>query len=263
MIRNEVPNGKRGRAGTRCVVWASCEFPGERPVRLPATEITLNGAKILAMKAPAIGTALHVVLCPAGESAHLALDARVIAARLDPAVPELCYFEVVFGNLDDAVVERLEALCTTAPPRLLQQRAYASPAERREYPRVDTELGALLAFGGGTHSLRVTNISMSGALLEIGPRSLPSELRPGVVVGLTLFDSNGSETVTLTAVVARIDDTTAPPGIGIRFLRADDQTARSLEGLIVYELVKSGMPEPYQPPAWPDVPRGEAPENLQ
>jgi hypothetical protein len=254
MIRMDGPSGKRGRAGTRCVVWAICELPGERPVRLPATEITPNGARILTMKAPAIGTMLRIVLCPAGASAHVCLDARVIAARLDPVTAELCYFEVVFGDLDDAVVERLEELCTSPPPRLLQQRAHASPVERRQYPRVDTALRAILSFGGGTHTLRVKNISMSGALLETGPRPMPAGVQPGVVVGLTLFDSNGSESVTVTAVVARIDETITPPGIGVRFLRADDQTARSLEGLIVYELVRNGWPDLYRPPVWPGGP---------
>jgi hypothetical protein len=260
MTRHDGPTGRRSRSETRCVVWAVCEFPGELPVRLPATEISLVGAKILAMKTPAIGTALRLVLCPPGGDAQLVVAARVIAARLDPAAPELCYFEVVFGDLDDAVVERLEALCSTPPPRVLQKRAHASPGERREYPRVDAELRALLELDGGSQTLGVKNISMSGALLEATLEPLPSGVGPGAVMDLTLFDSNGSESVTVTALVIRIDATGPAPSVAVRFLRVDDHRARRLEGLIVYALVKSGWPDLYQPPAWPSAPEGPAPD---
>jgi hypothetical protein len=258
MIRHDGPTGKRSGAGTRCVVWAVCEFPGELAVRLPATEITLMGAKILAMKTPAIGTLLRVVLCPPGEGEQLSLAARVIAARLDPASPELCYFEVVFGDLDDAVVERLGTLCTAPLPPAQLERARAPRVERREYPRVDTELRAVLGVEGGAHPMSVKNISMSGAALEGAAGPLAAAVRPGAVMDLTLFDSNGSESVTVTALVVRAEATAAAADVAVRFLRVDDHRARRLEGLIVYALVKTGWPDLYRPPAWPTAPDDQA-----
>jgi hypothetical protein len=260
MMRDDRPEGRHRRPGTRCVVWAVCEFPGELPVRLPATEITLNGARILAMKAPAIGTALRVALRPPSQDGHLVLDARVIAARLDPAAPELCYFEVLFADLDASTVDRLEALCTTPSPRLLQQRAHASQVERREYPRVDTELKALLELDGGPRTWTVRNISMSGALLDAGPEPPPPDVRPGAMVQLTLFDSNGSESVSLAAQIVRMGGATHPAGIGLNFVQVEAHTARRLEGLIVYALVKSAWPDLYRLPGRSDARLGAAPE---
>jgi len=143
--------------------------------------------------------------------------------------------------------------------RSLQQRANASRAERRESPRVDTELTALLETYAGSRTLTVRNISMSGALLEAGAEPLQSDVRPGAVVQLTLFDANGSASVFLKAQVVRLGGADQPSCLGGSFVRAEEDTARALEGLIVYALVKKGLPDLYRLPVWSDAPLGVPP----
>ena len=212
---------------------ARCELAGGEIRHLYATEITRRGAKILAMRPPALGEIVHVTLTARRLNALPPIRCRVISARLDPSDPHSSGFEVMFTALDDTTRGRLR---TTL--RFLgvepAERATIPVTEKRVHPRVLSDLKGAIAAGGSQWSVRVVNLSLGGARLLFAEAGAPPGLSAGSRFEISIVCDEIPEMLTLRAEVAWVGGgLPSPMSAGVRFLDVDATAGARLEGLLL------------------------------
>lgn len=215
---------------------AVCDFGQGNPQRLYISELTPNGCFILAMKPPAMGQRITVTLYPLALPPLPAVEARVIGVRIDPSDASRTGFEIVFSSQNEdfyrKLVSSIESLAQLRPPTVKSE--FRRGAERRIYPRVNLALKAHIDLpSGGTLSLNVQNISMSGAMLLLGNKPLPIDLAIGSQITMHILSSGPPEHIYVKAVVVRLSSTNELPIAGVKFIDVDETTGYRIEGLIL------------------------------
>lgn len=222
-------------------LWAQCHLPSGESVSRIVTQLSADGAMIWAMKPPPKGSALGVLIQPVGQAALERVEATVTEVHRDPADVARCGFTVAFAGVDDAMRGRLGEAGATAS---LSAAAFGRPSlppgvERRQSPRVDTRMDAEIELASVKAAVRVINLSMSGALLDLAGSPLGAELRPGAELAITVLALAVPEAIDANARVARVVGGPEPTAVAIRFAGLDGLTERRIEGLMLYALVGS------------------------
>jgi hypothetical protein len=215
---------------------AVCDFGKGNSQRLYMSELTPNGGFVLAMKPPSIGQVFTVTLYPLASPPLPAVDARVIGVRIDPADASRTGFEIVFSSLNQdfprILAATLESLEKFRRPAVKQ--AVRREAERRVYPRVKVDLRAYIELSEGEAlTLNVENISMSGAMLLLGDKPLPTSMGLGRQITIHLLSSGPPEHICVKAEVVRLNGPNEPAIAGVQFLDVDETTGYRIEGLIL------------------------------
>jgi len=237
---------RNARPAVTLVARARCKRVGEEELRrLYATQLDLAGGFILSMDPYEVGALLSMELYPRGCDGLPAVEARVIGRRIDPGNPTRSGFEFVFTYLPDDVFERLaRALGQFQYLRTSFDRFESRPApgeasrskqvhERRVDPRVETDLFAEVDLRDVVLICRVLNLSMSGALLESDKGPFPDLIEVGTRLSLRVHVADGNESFTGQAVVTRMDSTTSPSRLGVRFCHDGETSARAIESIML------------------------------
>jgi hypothetical protein len=226
------------------VIKALCHFPEGHVAQLPVIELSLDGAFICSVRPPPVGTDLTVTLQAAARTPIPALEARVVSRRIDPAAADQSGFMVAFQQLADRQRQRLEDLVGLLRKRAPSAKPSPPPAvaERRKQPRVDVDFIAEVPLPIGVKRFRMQNLSMSGALLVIRGRRLPSGVFRGANIDVRVHAPDVEEVIPLQAEVVRVNDQEQPLRVAVRFHDMDDDTAALLESLILYALIQAGFP---------------------
>jgi len=241
-MRNDGLEKSLNHPGVPLAAKVVCNYLGGEEVKLLSTELTLEGAFILAMKPPPLGEIISVTIYPAGMEPLPTLVARVISTCIDPANAARSGFEIVFLHLDDIILRRLSQAVDLFGKRVVapRQRPIRPGEERRQYPRVPADLKANVEFRSGmTDALSVGNISMSGAKLVYRDRVVPAVLTPGNEIVATFICGSIPESLVVKAKVVRKAGPDETPGVGICFIDLDDLSERRIEGLIL-EAITNG-----------------------
>jgi len=223
------------------VAEAVCHLDIDDSRRLHASSLGLEGAFLLSLRPPAVGTTMTIVFYPLGtHEPLLPIQAMVTSASMDPSRATRCGFEVLFLYLDDdqmdelsAVVRSLEqgGLCTD----LVAHRQWP---ERRRDPRVPIDLMGVLKLAEGNVPIRVINMSMSGALMVLeSPQSLQF-LPLGGGLSFEIQTSLGDALV-LKAHVVRHASPDERVMIGVKFTDQGRGQRRRLEELLLFAMVKA------------------------
>jgi hypothetical protein len=247
---NEAAEAAQGHAGpgrSDPVLLAICTFADGEQVPLPITALSCASAFVLSMRPPALQSWVTLTIHSPGRDPIGPLRARVIGARIDPWDPLRTGFEVAFPLLSEQDVERLIAIAV-APAAFGAGSSPLDPPrrpERRACPRVRTQRAAQLLHDGQVVRARLSDISMSGAKVELESAVLPPCLACGAEVMLHIASEQDSEAVEVKAVVVWLSGDSARL-VGVRFEELDSPTSRDLETFILEELISSRCKRPQE-----------------
>ena len=232
-------HGEKARTDTQkipVVAEVVCELEdGERRTWY-VTRFSLVDMFVLAMRPPPIGTEMKATLRPLGLPQLPPLTVRVVSALLDPSDAGRCGFGAIITSLDDAEIDALFTALTSLGLATTEESKRRPSIERRQDPRVWIDLGVYVLIPGARFEARVTNLSMSGALISFGTRDVPPDISPGVSVDIDLLDERTHETVSLSANVVRLVGVGRPTGIGVRFTGTDSPMEARLEAIMLHAL---------------------------
>lgn len=212
-------------------------------MRFPVAELSAGGAFLCSVRPPDVGVELMMSL-QVGAEAHIdALKAEVVAARIDPAAAERSGFEVRFTKVESVQLERLLDLLESLGRSPRKARVSQAPGghERRGQPRVDVDFRADVALPSGIETIRMENLSLSGALLVAGDK-LPKGLRAGYQTELLVYAPTVPEALAIECKVVRLISGGGKERFAVRFIEMDDDTAATLESLILYAMIQHGFP---------------------
>ncbi|MEI8255503.1 MAG: PilZ domain-containing protein [Deltaproteobacteria bacterium] len=212
---------------------AVCHLPNGQSPRLLVAGLSLGSVFVVSMRPPAIGSKVSIELqAPSGEFLPC-IESWVAAVSMDPSDATRCGFELLYVDPDEDVLERLAELIViprNAPDVQLSLGA-RNALERRLKPRVDVDMRAQLELPSGALSVRVRDLSMSGAGLLTSDEGLLA-LPIGTHGPMTMF-SSAPECVTVEVRVVRKHYSDEDVGVGVQFIEMADDAALRLEGLIL------------------------------
>jgi hypothetical protein len=217
------------------VAQAVCAFTDGETRTLYASSFSFVDAFIISVRPPPVGTVFTLTLCPKGRSSLPPIVARVMHTRIDPS--NLCNsgFGVMFTNVEGMMIEALgEALEALGLPS--KASADDRRPERRRNPRIATPFTAILAAPEGPFQMKVSNLSMSGALL-VSDGDMPPELELGIVTGVDIVKPDAPETISLRAEIARLVFDGETTALGVDFVELDETAGRRIEGLMLNALI--------------------------
>ena len=221
--------------GSLVMARATCYFPGGKTRRLLATGLNLDGAFLLHAAPPPVNTSLVVTLCPNGLGQLPPIAARVHRTRVDSKHPERNGMGILFTHLDRWTARQL-CKALGALGRMTSSQDLLEAVERRIHPRVPVNLNALVETPATKATLKMLNLSLSGALLAADDSDCWSALIPGTELLLHIFKPSGPEKVTVNAEVIRICKGDDPGSFAVRFLDLDKVNRDRLEGLVLDSL---------------------------
>jgi PilZ domain len=107
------------------------------------------------------------------------------------------------------------------------------PRERRRHPRALTDLRATMNVGGASYAARIMNLSMGGALLDLGAASLGAPLDKGQLVSLEIRTRGRERPLTADARVV-LWNTAVPdsPLLAVQFEPMPDEATEVLEDML-------------------------------
>jgi hypothetical protein len=106
-------------------------------------------------------------------------------------------------------------------------------AERRRHPRAMTSFAATVVGASGQWTAKVINLSMGGALLDLGKTGTSAPLAIGERVTVTIESKRGTGPVTLGGAAVHWNRTVAPhPLLAIQFDQVDDDDNDTLDDLM-------------------------------
>lgn len=162
-------------------------------------------------------------------------------------------FAVEFSALTEAQQRGIDQLITLArrqPPPLPQhpQPPPLPMPNRRRHSRYQLLAAVRTRRDDEDLVLELTNISRSGALVQLGSLDKPPWLATGETVDLSIVDPTTLELTTVTGTVVRVEQRRRRWGFAVQFHPLDDQTRAS-----VLHLCSLGRPPPAaaQPPKGP------------
>jgi hypothetical protein len=216
----------------RMFIETVCNFPGGDSRRLLVTGLSLGGAFVLSLRPPLFGTSFSMILYP-GPTPLPAIDARVIGLRIDPTNIDRCGFEVVFTQVSDALLSQLATVIEQLDQNIIRPRReqLCPQPDRRQHPRVLTQLEAAIHLPHETTQAKVADLSIAGALLRLEQKATP--FIPGDELQVSIIAPNAPEHLSLTARVVRVVAGDETAEVGVAFTDINEVVQRRLEGLIL------------------------------
>ncbi|MDD5309392.1 MAG: PilZ domain-containing protein [Deltaproteobacteria bacterium] len=240
-MKPSATNMDSGRPAIRVVADAVCDLEDGDKRNLYAARFSLVDIFILAMRIPPIGTVLKVTLHPFGLDPLPPVEALVVSTVFDPSDARMSGFGALIMSMDDETLEAFEsALAFLGQDSPAKDRVTGPRFERRRSPRVSADFKAHVVFLGGKLMARVTDLSMTGAMVSLDSRDIPSNLPAGTLVQVCLFNEWTSEIVSVTGKVVRRMETSPPAGLGVRFVGVDDVATAMIEDMILRVLGNAG-----------------------
>ncbi len=220
-------------------MWATCRLSSGESVPLVLTKLSPDGASLWSMLPPEVASQVHMVIRPLDGSVVPPIVARVTDTRQDSSDAAACGFDVAFPKLDEDRRDQLAVLAEKLTFSVSTRVSKSAPPgmERRAHARVKVRLDAHVEQSTGPVVVRVHDLSMSGAQLELGQAGSGERPQRGAKLEMTLLASSVPEAIPLQVRIVRVIHHGKPGTVAVQFLGLDQPLKRRLEGLILHALV--------------------------
>ena len=125
-----------------------------------------------------------------------------------------------------------------------------TPSDRRRHQRFDLIAHVRVKRGRVDYVMELTNISRSGALVDMGTLDRPKWVSLDGEVEIGIIHPESLDIVPLTGKIVRVQRVGDSIQFAVTFI-APDEHAAELDGLIAYAQATSQAPPPTEPPAGP------------
>ncbi|HEY8925081.1 MAG TPA: PilZ domain-containing protein [Polyangia bacterium] len=113
------------------------------------------------------------------------------------------------------------------------------PRERRRHPRALTDLRATMNVRGASHAVQVINLSMGGALLDVGAGPPGAPLEKGELVSLLIRERGREHPLAADARVVLWNTTAADrPLLAVQFEPMTEEATEVLEELMAQAIAE-------------------------
>jgi hypothetical protein len=203
---------------------------------LPAQLRSSEEIFVITMQMPALRDVVRISFYGENRQVTHEVDAVVTGLSYHPSELRLCGFA--------AAVIRPEALFPYPPPlenlMWVKVTAAALPlgetALKRRDPRVRTRVPAAVHLLGKNLSVKILNLSMSGALIGFDKDQIPPDMSVGALFRIDAYDAHRDISLCVKAEVIRLIGVGRPTSAGVRFIDMDDEAKSCVEGMILNEI---------------------------
>jgi len=239
-MSQQITAGSASTQVTRVMVArAHCELAGGTQRRFPVTQLALDGAFMVAMLPPTVGTEMTVVFYPEGHELLPPIKARVSYAVVDANSPERSGFGVTYTEFDRNFFAQLAAASKALELLGAWSDAREPKAERRRHPRIPINLEMVARLDSGAElQVRAVDLSISGALIECESTGSALELSSGTQIQLEVQPGGPDPALVLQAVVVRHCGEHEPGSFAVHFIDLDEALALQVETIAIEGLFR-------------------------
>jgi PilZ domain len=217
---------------------ARCRFSDGTLERLHVTGLSLDGASLLALEPPLLGSTVDVTIHTARLDPLPTITARVIRVRRDAALVEHNGFEVSFLDTNEALLDRLASALVSLDEARPPQLAFA---RQRAGLHISCQIGVVVETSSGAFSGVIMDLSVAGALICVAANALDVAPARGEMLRLLIATLELSDGI---AIGARVAWTAAAPRqcvIGVQFDSRESETRIRIRDLILDSLAPTTL----------------------